>query len=188
VPGTGHDTIDSDISGCVARAMFQFFSGRRIGRACARTSNAVPPAPLPPTALDQLPSHRGVPGDRGRVLRAVVGAINDVRETFYIRADGGLPPDRGGGLRGGTWRTRGQTGFQLRNIEWAPGVRVSGTITSQIGRYAGRVTVRAPNGLSGRLRLDRRRGIDGVLGGRRVHLPARAARGAVEPSLINAIG
>src|SRR3954469_7588826 len=78
VPGSGHDEIDTDLSGCVARAMFRFFSNRRIGDACVRTSNAVPPAPLAPTALGQLAPHRGTPGDRGRVLRAAVDTVDDM--------------------------------------------------------------------------------------------------------------
>ena len=50
------------------------------------------------------------------------------------------------------------------------------------------MTVRAPEGLSGHLRFVRGHGVTGVLGGHRVHLPARAVRGAVEPALVHAIG
>src|SRR4051794_4314753 len=172
VPGNGHDETDSELSGCVARALFRFFSDRRIGDACSRTNNGVPPAPLAPTSLSQLPPHRGVPGDRGRVLRAAVDTLDDVRESFFEAADAGLPNTRGGGLRAGSWRIRGQTGFVLRNVAWCPGVRVTGRITSRLGRYAGVVRVSAPHGLRGRLRFSRRKGVTGVLGGRRVHLPA----------------
>src|SRR3954454_19899867 len=181
VPGSGHDEIDSDLSGCVARALSNFFSDRRVGQACNRTSDAVPPAPLAPTTFHALAPHRGVPGDRGRVLRAVVGAVDDVRESFFEHADSGLSATSGGGLRSGYWRTRGQTGLTLHNVAWAPEVRVSGRLTSRLGRYAGTVRVSAPEGLSGVLRFSRTRGVTGVLGGRRVHLPARAVRGAVEP-------
>jgi pimeloyl-ACP methyl ester carboxylesterase len=188
VPGSGHDETDTDLSGCVARATFRFFSNRRIGDACVRTSNAVPPAPVAPTALDQLPPHRGTPGDRGRVLRAAVDTIDDMREQFFQNADGGLPSTRGGGLRGGTWRTRGETGFVLDRLEWCPGVRVSGRLTSRLGRYDGKVRVSAPKGLSGTLRFVRGRGVVGTLGGNRVQLPARAVRGAVEPALQRVLG
>jgi pimeloyl-ACP methyl ester carboxylesterase len=188
VPGNGHDEIDSDLSGCVARALFRFFSNRRIGDACERTTDAVPPAPVAPTALSQLPPHRGNPGDRGRVLRAAVDTIDDMREQFFINSDGGLNSTRGGGLRGGAWRTRGETGFVLDRLEWCPGVRVSGRLTSRLGRYAGVVRVSAPEGLSGTLRFDRRKGLTGTLGGKRVHLPARAVRGAVEPALERVLG
>jgi hypothetical protein len=188
VPGNGHDETDTDLSGCVARAIFRFFSNRRIGDACTRTSDGVPPAPVAPTALDQLPPHRGTPGDRGRVLRAAVDTVGDMREQYFQNADAGLSSKGGGGLRGGTWRTRGQTGFVLDRLEWCPGVRISGRVTSRLGRYNGSVRVSAPNGLSGRLRFNRGRGVTGVLGGKRVRLPARAVRGAVEPALQRVLG
>jgi hypothetical protein len=188
VPGSGHDEIDTDLSGCVARAMFRFFSNRRIGDACARTTNAVPPAPVAPTVLGQLPPHSGTPGDRGRVLRAAVNTVDDMREQYFQNADGGLASTRGGGLRGGTWRTQGETGFALDRLEWCPGVRVTGRLTSRLGRYDGTVRVTAPKGLGGRLRFVRGHGVTGVLGGKRVRLPARAVRGAVEPSLQRILG
>jgi len=188
VPGSGHDEIDSDLSGCVARALSRFFGDRRIGDACDRTSDGVPPALLAPTSFHKLAPHRGVPGDRGRVLRAAVGAVDDVRESFFENADAGLPSTSGGGLRAGVWRTRGQTGLVLRGVAWAPEVKVTGEISSRLGRYAGVLRVRAPEGLSGRLRFSRRTGVTGVLGGRRVHLPARAVRGAVEPAVVHIVG
>ena len=188
VPGNGHDEIDTDLSGCVVRALFRFFTNRRIGEACTRTSDAVPPAPLPPTTFKALAPHRGAPGDVGRVLRAAVDTVLDVRESFYMTADAGLPASAGGGLRAGTWHTHGQTGFVLKGVAWAPEVKVTGRVTSRLGRFDGRVTVRAPEGLSGHLRFVRGHGVTGVLGGHRVHLPARAVRGAVEPALVHAIG
>ncbi|HEY3021477.1 MAG TPA: alpha/beta fold hydrolase [Solirubrobacteraceae bacterium] len=188
VPGNGHDEIDTDLSGCVARALFRFFTNRRIGEACIRTSNAVPPAPLPPATFKALDPHRGAPGDLGRVLRAAVETVLDVRESFYMTADAGLQATRGGGLRAGTWRTQGQTGFVLRGVAWAPEVKVTGRVTSRLGRFDGTVRVRAPEGLSGHLRFVRGHGVTGVLGGRRVHLPARAVRGAVEPALVHVLG
>src|SRR4051794_8131254 len=188
VPGSGHDEIDSDLSGCVARALFRFFTDRRLGDACVRTSNAVPPAPLAPKTFHDLAQHRGVPGDRGRVLRAAVGALDDVRESYFRAADAGLPSNGGGGLRAGSWSTRGQTGLTLRGVAWAPEVKVTGRVTSRLGRYAGTLRVRAPGGLSGVLRFTRTKGVTGTLGGKRVHLPARAVRGAVEPALINVLG
>ena len=63
-----------------------------------------------------------------------------------------------------------------------------GQLLARLGRYAGVLRVRAPEGLSGRLRFSRRTGVTGVLGGRRVHLPARAVRGAVEPAVVHIVG
>jgi hypothetical protein len=122
------------------------------------------------------------------VLRAAVDTVDDMREQFFQNADAGLPSTGGGGLRGGTWRTHGQTGFVLDRLEWCPGVRVSGRLTSRLGRYDGVVSVSAPAGLSGRLHFVRGHGVTGVLGGRRVRLPARAVRGAVEPALQRILG
>ena len=44
---------------------------------------------------------------------------------------------------------------------------ISGRLTSRLGRYAGTLRVSAPRGLGGRVTFDRRRGLTGVLGGRR---------------------
>jgi hypothetical protein len=52
-----------------------------------------------------------------------------------------------------------------------------------LGRYRGTLQVRGPQGLGGTLRFDRRRGVDGTLGGRQVHLAARYVRGALQRSL-----
>src|SRR3954451_2531024 len=83
VPGTGHDELDSDLSGCVERALRRFFAGRRVGDPCAGHSNQVPPQPKPPRSLAATPRARGTAGTRGKVLRAAVGALNDTRETSW---------------------------------------------------------------------------------------------------------
>jgi pimeloyl-ACP methyl ester carboxylesterase len=184
VPGSGHDEIDSDLNGCVRRALVRFFADRRVGDPCAGPSYAVPPQPIAPTSLAGTPAAPGTRGARGRVLAAAVGTVNDVREALLERSEAGLADRRGGALRAGTWETAGVTGLVLRAASWVPGVRVSGRIDSRLGRYAGVVRVRAPGGLGGRLRFDRRRGVSGTLGGRRVRLPARYARGGVQPALL----
>lgn len=183
VPGNGHDEIDTDLSGCVHRALARFFADRPVGTPCAGVSNEVPPQPVAPRSLAATPPAPGVRGARGRVLAAAVGTVDDVRESLLQVQGAGLADRRGGGLRGGTWALSGPTGVVLAGARWVPGVAVSGRLSSRLGRYRGSVRVRAPHGLGGRLRLDPRRGLTGVLGGRRVRLPENDVRGAVPPAL-----
>ena len=117
------------------------------------------------------------------MLRAAVGALNDARETSWQLGDAGFAARRAGGLRAGRWRLAGETTFVLSGVEWAPGVSVTGRVQSTLGRYRGTLRVRAPHGMGGTLRFDRRRGVDGTLGGERVHLAERFVRGAVQRSL-----
>src|SRR3954470_63795 len=128
VPGTGHDELDSDLSGCVDRALRRFFAGRRVGDPCKGHSNQVPPQPKAPSRLSRLAPAPGIPGTRGRVLRAAVGTLNDARETSWELGDAGFAARRAGGLRAGRWRLAGETTFVLRGVEWAPGVRVTGRV------------------------------------------------------------
>jgi pimeloyl-ACP methyl ester carboxylesterase len=180
VPGNGHDAIDTDMDGCVRRALTRFFAGHRAGNPCARSWYGVPPQPIAPATLAATPAAPGVGGRRGRVLTAAVGAIHDMREADLELEASGLADRRGGGLRAGRWRAIGRTDFVLRAVSWVPGVRVGGRISSHLGRYRGAVRVSGPGRLDGMLRFDRRRGMTGRLGGRRVRLPARAVRGAVQ--------
>ncbi|MFN8201307.1 MAG: alpha/beta fold hydrolase [Solirubrobacteraceae bacterium] len=180
VPGGGHDAIDGDLDGCVRRALSRFFAGRRAGDPCARSWYAVPPQPVAPVSLATTPAAPGVGGRRGQVLAAAVGAVHDVREAALQLEASGLSDRRGGGLRAGRWRTVGRTRFVLRAVSWVPGVRVSGRIDSRLGRYRGTVRVDGPGRMDGVLRFARRHGMTGRLGGRRVQLPARAVRGAVQ--------
>jgi len=183
VPGTGHDEIDSDASGCVARALDRFFGGRTVGDPCATTSNQVPPQPVAPATLAATAPAPGAAGIRGRVLAAAVGAVHDVRETFVALGDAGLGDRAGVGLRAGTWTLEGEFGVRMRGVEWVPGVRVTGFVTSHAGRFHGTLRVSAPSGLGGELRFAPRRGMRGELGGHPVSLSARDARGAVPASI-----
>jgi pimeloyl-ACP methyl ester carboxylesterase len=188
VPGNGHDEIDTDQSGCVARALRRWIGGRPVGAACASTSNAVPPQPFAPTRLARLAPAPGTAGARGRVLAAALGAVNDARQTYLTATDAGFADDSGGGLRAGFWRLAGDSGLAMHGVAWIPGVRVSGVVSSRLGRYAGHLRVSAPHGLGGRLTFDVHRGITGVLGGRRVHLSARYAHGTLPQAVRHQIG
>lgn len=188
VPGNGHDEIDTDQSGCVARALTRFIAGRRLGGACASTSNAVPPQPFAPTRLARLAPAHGTRGGRGRVLAAAVGAVNDARQSYLVASDAGFADESGGGLRAGHWRVTAGDGLALHGVVWVPGVRVTGRVSSNLGRYAGTLRVGAAHGLGGRLRFDEHRGVTGVLGGRRVHLAARYVRGGLPQAVRHQVG
>ena len=188
VPGTGHDELDSDLSGCVDRALRRFFANRRVGDPCKGHSNQVPPQAKAPKRLARLTPAPGTAGTRGKVLRAAVGALNSARETSWQLGDAGFAARAAGGLRGGRWHLAGETTFVLSRVEWAPGVRITGRVQSVLGRYRGTLRVSAPQGMGGTLRLDRRRGVNGTLGGKRVHLAERYVRGAVQRSLAGFTG
>jgi pimeloyl-ACP methyl ester carboxylesterase len=182
VPGNGHDQIDTDDNGCVRRALVRFFADRPVGEPCT-VSFQVPPQPVAPATLAATPPAPGVAGERGRVLAAAVGAVDDARESFVQIEDSGLKRRTGGGLVAGWWQTIGENGFALHGAAWVAGVRVTGALQSSLGRYTGSVRVRAPHGMGGTLRFDPKTGVSGTLGGRRVHLAERDARGAVPIAL-----
>jgi hypothetical protein len=116
------------------------------------------------------------------VVAAAVGAVLDTRMMSLVLDGSGLPPYWGGGLRGGRWETRGARGLLLRRVGWAPGVRVSGRVSSRLGRLRGTITVDGPSGLDGALRFRPGRAVAGRIGGRPVRLAERYARGAVQPA------
>ncbi|HSD76539.1 MAG TPA: alpha/beta fold hydrolase, partial [Solirubrobacteraceae bacterium] len=62
VAGSGHDVLDSDVTGCAARALSRFASGRAVGTPCAGRSDEVRPVPLPPRSLAVYRRAPGVPG------------------------------------------------------------------------------------------------------------------------------
>ena len=82
----------------------------------------------------------------------------------------------GVGLRGGTWSYTGEDPavFALDEVEFVPGVRVSGTASWRLGgRVAAQVHVHGPEGTSEQLALSwslakplDRAQIDGVVSGR----------------------
>jgi pimeloyl-ACP methyl ester carboxylesterase len=177
VPGTGHDELDSDSTGCAALALRRYAAGRRIGTPCAGKTNGVTPFPRPPRALSAYRSAPGVRGDRGRVLFAVLDTAADARVTLLQRLFGGLPL-AAGGLRSGRFSSdRRVDRVRLADYGYLRGVRVTGTLRPRGGALVGRVAVRAPHGLGGTLVLTTR-GAAGTLGGRAVRYRPSAARAA----------
>ena len=184
VPGNGHDQVDSDGTGCVARALERFVQRRRVGQPCRNTSNLLPPIPRAPRTLAEIRPPASVPGDRGRALLAALRSVEDARFTGLEAVYSGWQP-RGGGLRGGSFSATDafQGTLTLRDYSYVPGVRVSGRVTIDGPDVTGRVTVSGR--YAGTLDLRSTRAASGVLGGRRVAVAvgsgASAARAAADP-------
>jgi pimeloyl-ACP methyl ester carboxylesterase len=176
--GSGHDTLDSDITGCINRALTLFIADLPVGHPCAGKNNGVPPTPLPPHSLDDFRSAPGVGGGRGRALFAVLDTATDARLSALQDLFAGVQVG-GGGLRGGSFS--GEAAFEghlrLHSYAYVPGLRVTGTLNSSEGTLSG--TVRITGTAHGTLKLDRRGGAAGTLGGRKVRYePKRRAAAA----------
>jgi pimeloyl-ACP methyl ester carboxylesterase len=172
--GSGHDALDSDVTGCTAQALRRFVNGVPVGQPCAGRDNGVRPFPLPPTALAQFRSAPGVGGDRGRKLFATLASIDDARLSTLQALFGGLPT-RGGGLRGGSYSASDALDgtLRLRRYSYLAGLRVSGDLKVVDARIRG--TVRVSGRATGTITIDRRGNATGVLEGKRVHFSASAA-------------
>jgi hypothetical protein len=177
VPGNGHDQVDSDGTGCVAKALERFTARRTVGQPCRDTSNLLPPIPRAPRTLAEIRPPASVPGDRGRALLAALRSVEDARFTGLEAVYSGWQP-RGGGLRGGSFSATDafQGTLTLRDYSYVPGVRVSGRVTVDGPSVTGTVTVRGRYG--GTLVLRGTRAASGTLGGRRVAVSPRSGASA----------
>jgi pimeloyl-ACP methyl ester carboxylesterase len=174
--GSGHDTMDSDVTGCIALAMQRFVGDRAVGHPCVGHDNGVAPSPLPPRAISDFRSAPGVGGDRGRALFAVLDTAADARLSVLQTLYAGLE-SRGGGLHGGyyTGGSAIEGRIRLHRYAYVPGLRVSGTVHVDQGALTG--TLRVAGRAHGTLTLDHRGGAAGVLGGRDVrYRPKRGAQ------------
>ncbi|MEA2332693.1 MAG: hypothetical protein QOH58_2831 [Thermoleophilaceae bacterium] len=180
VPDTGHSVLTADLTPCARNATRRFFRGGSVPQRCRRQPFFVATPPLP-ASLDLLRPVRGVPGARGRVVRAVEQTLYDVAEDFVASVLTGGAGLRGGGLRGGRWHFElghGRLLMRLERVELVRGVEVSGTIRrfGERGQRA-RLRVSGEAGPGGTLLLRANR-VSGRLGGRSVR--ARIGIGVVE--------
>jgi pimeloyl-ACP methyl ester carboxylesterase len=175
--GSGHDALDSDITGCTAQALARFIEDVSVGHPCLDRDNGVTPTPLPPHSLADFRSAPGVGGGRGRALFAVLDTITDSRLAALQALFAGLQV-RGGGLRGGSFS--GQASFEgrlrLRGYAYVPSLRVSGSLSTSEGRISG--TVHVTGIAHGTLRITRRGTVTGTLGGRHVRYRPKRRAGA----------
>ena len=166
VAGIGHSV--NGWTHCVNRALLPFLRGGRPARRCPRFPLRIPRVPVLPTRLDDLRPVAGVPGRRGRTLRAIDLTIDDV--VLELAATPSARR-RGGGLRGGRYRGT-RRGLVLDRVVVVPGV----TVTARPGRRGTlRLRVGGPAAADGRLLLRRDARITGRLEGRPVR--ARLRRG-----------
>jgi pimeloyl-ACP methyl ester carboxylesterase len=171
--------LDEGGSACTERALEGFMAGRPVSTRCPRFRPLLPPGRPAPASLAQLAPVRGVPGRRGRALRAVALTLGDwVDEYFFV---GGFDPEalereniRGTGLRGGSF-VIGEHIARLDRFEFVPGVRLSLRADVEAERFP--LLVDGPGRLDGRLVFreseDEMVPVRGRLGGRRVRATLR---------------
>jgi pimeloyl-ACP methyl ester carboxylesterase len=177
VAGTGHDVLDSDITGCAARALRRFAAGLKIGTPCQGRSNAVTVLARPPRSVSDYRSAPGVGGARGRVLSAALDTLVDAQITALQTLYAGFSRVQGGGLRRGTFSaSRAVDRLRLHGYSYVPGVAVTGVVRATDAGGRGTLTVNGPGGIDGHLALQAHGVVTGLLGGRRVRY--RARRGA----------
>jgi pimeloyl-ACP methyl ester carboxylesterase len=168
-------------SDCAVRAGLRFLVGQRVQDRCRQESRLLRPATPAPVRLSELSPVRGVPGRRGRVLRAFVATFGDLIDSFYVDAilnigsgefDAGL---RAGGLRGGTFAIT-EKAFRLNRYEYVPRVRLSGSWGLD-SNQVGPLRIDGPGSLDGVIRIgeedDLTARVRGRLAGRRVRARVR---------------
>jgi pimeloyl-ACP methyl ester carboxylesterase len=174
VAGTGHDVLDSDITGCAARALKRFAEGLQIGRPCAGRDNAVGVLARPAKSIATYRRAPGIAGDRGRVLFAALDTIVDAQVSALQALYAGYSHLQGGGLRGGRFSASSDIErLRLHRYELVPGLRVSGVLRASGSEDAGTVTVDGPGRLGGTLRISAKGVVTGRLGGRAVRYTPR---------------
>jgi pimeloyl-ACP methyl ester carboxylesterase len=151
----------SPLDTCTELAVFRFMRGRQVQDRCPRTGAPIPPAAPAPASVRELAPVRGVPGRRGRLLKAFALTFGDLVDDLYAEifsnpsSFGSALRFRGGGLRGGSV-IAGEEILRLDRYEFVPGVRLSGrwnvekeSILLRIdgpGRLDGRIWISEPDG------------------------------------------
>jgi pimeloyl-ACP methyl ester carboxylesterase len=180
VPGTGHDELDSDFTGCADRALRRFIAGTTVGDPCQGHSNQVAVLPRPPRSLKDFRHPAHVPGDRGRAVFAVLDTVLDARIAALQTLFAGFHSIRAGGLWGGSVSAPASFNgaLTLRHYAYVRGLRVTGRLTAFAdGRIRGTVRVHGrTRATTGTLTLDLRGGAHGTLGGRLVRWEPSAAQ------------
>jgi pimeloyl-ACP methyl ester carboxylesterase len=170
------------VGDCAATAGLRFLAGKRVQERCRRVPRVLAPARPAPRSLSDLKPAGGVPGGRGRLLRAFGVTFGDLVDSFYVNVfldigagnfDVGL---RGGGLRGGSFAITERT-FRLERYEYVPGVRLSSrwrTASDTLGP----LHIDGPGRLNGVLRIREENEelsfrVRGRIAGRRVRARVR---------------
>ncbi|HEX6653436.1 MAG TPA: alpha/beta fold hydrolase [Thermoleophilaceae bacterium] len=176
---------------CAELAVTRFMRGQRVQDRCPAAGPLVPPARPAPTSLRDLSPLRGVPGRRGRLLKAFALTFGELIDGLY--ADLFTDPAafasgrkfRAGGLRGGSIVV-GEELLRMDRYEFVPRVRLSGRFSGDGGPIPLRID--GPGRLDGRIRVaepgddDLVFRVRGRIAGRRVH-----ARVVIHSRLLDAI-
>jgi hypothetical protein len=162
VPGIGHAVVAADRSGCGRRQLRRFLAGAPVRARCPRVPTGVPATGVPPTSLAQLPPAAGLQGRVGRTVSAVDATL----DFLAFALSPALGENRGGGLRGGRYRSGRR--LELHDVVVVPGVRLSGS-EGRSGTL--RLRVRGAAAARGRVRITSRGRLRGRLGGRAVRAP-----------------
>jgi hypothetical protein len=171
VPYIGHSVLSSDLSGCAKAALAAFFAGQPIA-ACANAKPIVAPTKIAPTRLSRVPGRT----QALKTVAAVSATVRDVRLQFLgdeLAAGEATPAGaKVGGLRSGH-ATATAKGFDLRRVEFVPGVVVDGHVPDS---GSARLTVTGASAAHGRLTFRADGTVTGTLNGH--HVDAHAARAA----------
>ena len=131
VPFTGHSVVTSDLSDCAKNAIAAFFAGQPAAQ-CPAAQQVIAPSPISPTRLSKLPGRTTVT----KTIAAVTATVRDVKLQFLgdeIAAGRATPVgSKVAGLRSGH-ATATSHGYNLRRVEFVPGVTVNGTVPAQKG-------------------------------------------------------
>ena len=179
VPFTGHSVVTSDLSDCAKNAIAAFFAGQPAAQ-CPTVKQVIAPSPIAPTRLAKVHGRTTAL----KTVAAVTATVRDVRLQFLgdeIAAGRATPVGaKVGGLRSGH-ATATSRGFNLRRVEFVPGVVVNGFIPTQPGTAT--LTISGRSAPHGKLTYRPNGRVTGTLAGRKVSAPAARAAQAVSRPL-----
>jgi len=172
VPYVGHSVLSSDISDCAKTGLAAFFAGQPVAQ-CVDPKPLIAPTKVAPTRLSQL-------AGRTKALKTVAAVAATVRDVLLQFLGDELAAGRAtpagakvGGLRSGH-ATAAAKGFDLRHVEFVPGVIVNGHV-AEGGKAT--LTGSGDGAAHGRLIFGTDGSVTGTLDGHKVNAHrARAAR------------
>jgi pimeloyl-ACP methyl ester carboxylesterase len=178
VPFTGHSVVTSDLSDCAKNALAAFFAGQ-VAAQCPDVQQKIPPSPIAPTRLSRVPGRTKAL----KTVAAVTATVRDVKLQFLgdeIAVGRATPAGaKVAGLRSGH-ATATSRGYNLRRVEFVPGVVVSGAVPVEAGGAT--LTIGGRTAPHGTLTFHPNGTVTGRLGGRKVSASAgRAARAVTRP-------
>jgi pimeloyl-ACP methyl ester carboxylesterase len=180
VPFTGHSVIGSDLTGCAARALSQFFAGTPV-QPCTSHTDVLRPTPVTPTRIADVRAPSGLPGLPGKTLVAVNETLVDLDRQVIaatLQVDEQLPNGASfGGLRGGYARI-GAASLTLHRLAFVSGVQLTATFRIRNRRLLpATIQVTGPGAATGTVVLGSvSKRVSGVLGGRSFSLTLAGVR------------